>query len=164
MAAKRRSFEEGHRRKFLVVVDETPECERAILYAAKRAQRTGGVLVMLSVVVDADFRSFLGVEQMMRAEARAEAETMLAKMAGRAVAAAGIEPELAVREGTRAEAIASLIEEDEDIAILVLAAGTGADGPGPLVTSLAGRLSGTFAVPVTIVPGGLSEEEIAALA
>ena len=31
------------------------------------------------------------------------------------------------------EEILKLIEEDEDIAILVLAAGTGKEGPGPLV-------------------------------
>ena len=42
MALKRRSTEEGHRRKFLVVIDDTPECGRALLYAARRAEHSGG--------------------------------------------------------------------------------------------------------------------------
>jgi hypothetical protein len=68
------------------------------------------------------------------------------------------------RVGSKVEEIVKLIEEDEDISFLVLAAGIGKDGPGPLVSTLAGRTSSTFPIPVVIVPGGLSEEEIDALA
>ena len=35
MVSRRQSFEEGHRRKFLVVIDDTEECDRAVVYAAK---------------------------------------------------------------------------------------------------------------------------------
>lgn len=161
---RRRSHEAGHTRKLLVVVDETPECDRAIVYAARRAERTGGSLVMLFVIDDQDFRGFIGVEQMMRAEARQEAELALGKVAERARAFAHVEPELVVAEGTRATEVQKLIERDEDIAILVLAAGVSGDGPGPLVTALAGRSAGTFPVPITIVPGHLSDEEITAVA
>ncbi|MEP5983765.1 universal stress protein, partial [Roseibium sp.] len=69
MVAIRKSNEEGHRRKFLVVVDDTPECDRAIVYAAKRAARTGGVVTLLFVVAHGDFQHWLGVEDIMRAEA-----------------------------------------------------------------------------------------------
>lgn len=164
MVQRRRSHEDGHKRKFLVVVDETPECDRAIVYAARRAERTGGGLVMLFVVDDQDFRGFLGVEQMMRQEARAAAELTLGKAAQRARAVARIEPEIVIAEGTRSAEVLALIDRDEDIAILALAAGTSTEGPGPLVTALAGRSAGTFPVPITIVPGHLSDDEIAALA
>jgi nucleotide-binding universal stress UspA family protein len=164
MGIRRRSHEEGHKRKFLVVVDDTPECDRAIVYAARRAERTGGALVMLFVIDDQAFRGFIGVEQMMRQESRAAAELTLAKVSERARTVAKIEPELVVAEGMRSQAIVSLIEVDEDIAVLVLAAGTGSEGPGPLVSSIAGRGAGTFPVPVTIVPGHLSDEEILAVA
>jgi nucleotide-binding universal stress UspA family protein len=163
MALKRRSLEAGHRRKFLVVVDDTVECDRAVVFAARRAEHTGGVLVLLHVIDDSDFRGFLGVEQVMRAEARAEAERVLADVVARAKAVAAIEPETVIREGTHAVEVHRLIEADEDIAVLVLAAGTGSEGPGPLVTSI-GRASGSFPVPVTIVPGHLSDEDIAAIA
>lgn len=163
MGLKRRSLEAGHRRKFLVVVDDTVECDRAVVFAARRAEHTGGVLVLLFVIDDSDFRGFLGVEQVMRAEARAEAERVLSEVVDRVEKMAAIEPETVVREGSRATEVLRLIEEDEDIAVLVLAAGTGSEGPGPLVTSI-GRTSGSFPVPVTIVPGHLSDADIAAIA
>jgi len=90
MGLKRRSLEAGHRRKFLVVVDDTEECDRAVVFAARRAEHTGGVLVLLHVVDDGDFRGFLGVEQVMRAEAHAEAEEILAAVVARVKAIAAI--------------------------------------------------------------------------
>ncbi len=164
MVAIRKSNEEGHRRKFLVVVDETPECDRAIVYAAKRAARTGGVVLLLYVVAHGDFQHWLGVEDIMRAEAMEKADQTLARTAERVRSVARTEPELVVREGNKSEAIVDLIEADADIAILVLAAGLSSDGPGPLVSQIAGKAAGSFPIPVTIVPGNLDDDSIAALA
>ncbi len=75
-------------------------------------------------------------------------------------AVAGVEPQVEIREGVPAKEIVALIDADEDISLLVLAAGTGTDGPGPLVSSLAGKGSGSFAVPIAIVPGHLSDRDI----
>ncbi|CAN5288601.1 universal stress protein [soil metagenome] len=164
MALKRRSTEEGHRRKFLVVIDDTPECGRALLYAARRAEHSGGALVLLYVIVPADFQHWVGVENIMRAEAMEEAETTLGRFADQARTYGSIEPELVIREGNRVEEVAKLIDTDEDIAILVLAAGTGKEGPGPLVTMLAGKQSATFPIPITVVPGHLDDAAISAIA
>jgi nucleotide-binding universal stress UspA family protein len=167
MAKRRRSLEAGHRRKILAVVDDTPECDRAIAFAALRAAHTGGGLVLLTVIDDTDFRGFLGVERTLRAEARAAAEAALDRAAARAVAFAAIAAdrvERVVREGDRAAEIVGLIDADEDLAVLVLAAGVGPDGPGPLVGAIAGRACGSFPIPVTIVPGHLGDAEIAAIA
>jgi nucleotide-binding universal stress UspA family protein len=161
MVSRRLSREAGHRRKFLAVIDETPECERAVAYASRRAKTTGGVLLLLFVIDSADFQQFLGVEQIMRAEAQERANSTLSKFAASVRETIGIESELAVREGITSEEIRKLIEEDQDIAILVLAAGSGKDGPGPLVQSLAGRES--FSIPVTVVPYHLSDEDIDAI-
>ena len=164
MVAIRKSNEEGHRRKLLVVVDETPECDRAVVYAAKRAARTGGVVTLLYVVAPGDFQHWLGVEDIMRAEATEKAEQILAKAAERARTVARTEPECVMREGKTSEVIFDLIEADADIAILVLAAGLSSEGPGPLVSSIAGKAAGSFPIPVTIVPGNLDDDSIAALA
>ncbi len=145
-------------------MDDTPECDRALVYAASRAARTGGVLVLLYVIQPGDFQHWLGVENIMRAEAMDEAEDQLAKMAERVRALAAIDPELVIREGKPVEAINALIEEDRDIAILVLAAAAGTDGPGPLVNAIAGKAGAGFSIPVTIVPGTLSDEDITAVA
>lgn len=164
MVSKRLAREAGHRRKFMVVIDETPECDRAIVYAASRAARTDGGLVLLYVIQPGDFQHWRGVESIMRAEAMDEAEEHLANAAARVRAFAAVDPELVIREGKPAESILSLIEEDQDIAILVLATGTGAEGPGPLVSGLAGKTATQFPIPVTLVPGNLSDDDIVAVA
>lgn len=162
MVSKREFREEGHRRKFLAIVDETPECERAVIYAARRAQATGGGLVLLYVILPGDFQHWLGVEEIMKAEARETAESALSQHADRVRKAAGIECERVIREGTPTEEIFGIIEEDRDIAIMVLAAGAGTEGPGPLVSAVAGK-GAPFPIPVTVVPQDLSDEDIESL-
>ena len=165
MSRTRKSYEPGHQRKFLVVIDETPECDRAVYYGSRRAARTNGKLTMLTVVPVGEVnQQWLGVGDLMRAEAHEEAEKRLDHFALRAKNIAGIEPERIVREGSKADEVVKVIDEDEDIAVLVLAAGTSQEGPGPLVSSIAATGSGTFAIPITIVPGNLSDEELDALA
>ncbi|MEQ1937050.1 universal stress protein [Mesorhizobium sp. CN5-321] len=163
MVSKRLSRQAGHRRKFLAIVDSTPECERAVAYASMRAQSTGGVLVLLYVIEPDDFQHWLGVEKIMREEATAAARSALDSYASKIRQDLGIEPELAVREGKPTEEIHKLIEEDQDIAILVLAASAGKEGPGPLVTSVAGK-GAAFPIPVTVVPQNLSDEDLENLA
>ncbi|MCK0198010.1 universal stress protein [Ancylobacter sp. 6x-1] len=170
MPRRRQSFEPGHARKFLVVVDETPECDRALYYAARRASRTGGGVVMLTVMDLADASSqWLGVGDLMRAEASEQANARLEHFAARVRRLSGVEPERVLREGKVADEVVRLIEADEDIAILVLAAATGSEGPGPLIAALASGSAAHGAwprllVPITLVPGSLTDDEIDALA
>src|SRR5215207_3823699 len=140
MSSKRRSFETGHRPKFMVVVDETPECERAAYFAGRRAARTGASLLMLAAVSPPDNFEWVGVGEAMLAEATADAEDQLEAAAAKVRTAIGVDPEKVIRIGT------------------------GTEGPGPLVSTIAGKAAATFPVPVVIVPGGLSDEEIDALA
>jgi nucleotide-binding universal stress UspA family protein len=165
---KREVYAEGHKRKFLVVVDETPECESALAFAASRAQRTHGQLALLYVIEPGvEFQHWLGIEEVAREEGLNKAKAVF-RLFGRKLKAMGFEqlvPEEIVREGMKDEEIALLIEEDQDIGVLVLGASKDPSGPGPLVSTLAGgRLAGTFPVPITVVPGHLSIEEILALA
>jgi nucleotide-binding universal stress UspA family protein len=165
---KRQIYVEGHKRKFLVVVDETPECESALAFAASRAQRTKGQLALLYVIEQEDEAlHWLGVEEIAREEGQNKAKAVF-RLFGRKLKAMGFEdlaPEEIVREGAKADEIPKAIEEDQDIGVLVLGASKDPSGPGPLVSSLAGgKLAGSFPVPITIVPGHLSIEEILALA
>src|SRR5258708_29520891 len=135
MKKKRRSYEAGHSPKFLVVIDDSPECDRALYFASRRALRIGATVLMLRVIETHDHgQQWLGVADIMRAEAHEEANAMLAKFAARSNGIAGITPECVIREGEPHEEILKLIEEDEDIAVLVLAAGVDTEGPGPLVS------------------------------
>jgi nucleotide-binding universal stress UspA family protein len=163
MSHKRRSYEAGHKAKFLVVIDNTPECDRALYYASRRAARIGVSVVMLRVIETHDRgQQWLGVADIMQAEAQEEAHAMLAKFAARSNGIAGITPETVIREGEPHEEILKLIEEDQDIAVLILAAGVESEGPGPLVSSLS-KTAGTFPIPVAIVPGHLTDEELDAM-
>lgn len=162
MVSQRLSRLEGHRRKFMAVIDGTPECQRAVHYAGRRAKNSNGGLLLLYVIPDGDFQQWLGVEEIMRAEAREEAEAVVAKAAQLVRETIGIEPETVIREGDVAEQLNAVIDEDRDVAILVLAAGSNKEGPGPLVSSVAGR-SAAFPIPVTVLPDSLTNEEIDAL-
>ena len=160
MSTKRRSYEAGHKRKYLVVIDDTEDCDRAMYWAAKRAGRTKSQIVMLRVIETAERnQQWLGVADIMKAEALEAANAVLDKFAARIKQIARIKPDRVIREGNTAEEIVKLIEEDADIGILVLAAGTGKEGPGPLVTNLA-KTAGTFPIPVALVPGHLSDDDI----
>jgi nucleotide-binding universal stress UspA family protein len=148
-------------RKFLVVIDKTEECRVAVRFASRRAQHTGGRVTLLCVVQQADFQQWRGVESIMRAEAREEAESQIYAAAKDVNDLSGIVCELVISEERPTEALLDLIKSDKDISILVLASGTAKEGPGPLVSLFA---TGVQAIPVTIVPGNLSDTAIDALA
>ncbi|MDX2263597.1 MAG: universal stress protein [Hyphomicrobiales bacterium] len=163
---RRRLFDQGHKRKFLVIVDESPEMETALAYAVRRSQRTGGGLVLLYIIEPPETTHWLGVEAAFRDEAKAKAMAVF-RLSTRKIHNWGftdVTPEEHIREGKRADEIMKLIEEDRDIGILVLGASVDTAGPGPLVASLAGAKAGTFPIPITVVPGKLSLDDIAGLA
>ena len=147
-------------RQFLVVVDDTPECRKALRFAWRRAQRTGAGVTLLRVIDPVDFQHWLAVEERMREEAHEEAEALLKKLAGEVQQQSKILPELVVSEGPIRDVVIKLIDEDHTVRILVLGAGSGSDGPGPLVSQMAGKMSGALRVPVTVVPGNLSDDQL----
>ncbi|MEO1494750.1 MAG: universal stress protein [Pseudomonadota bacterium] len=149
-------------RKFMVVVDETPECMNAMRFAARRAQNTGGGVVMLYVIAPDDFQHWMGVAELMRQEARDAAEARLSELATELQNLCGVTPEFIIREGNRADEALALIEDDDEIGVLVLGAGEG-DSPGPLVSQLVAKMGGRMPIPVTVVPGAMSLDRIDAV-
>ena len=146
--------------KFLVVVDETPECRNALRFAARRARTIGGGVTLLNIIHPRDFQHWVAVEEVMREEAQEEAERILESLAKELERDFGVVAERVVREGKPAAEVLALIEEDPGIRILVLGAGAGSEGPGPLVSSFSGQLLSALPIPLTIVPGHLALEEI----
>ncbi len=163
MTTQRRCYETGHKPKCLVIVDDTAEWDRAVYYASRWAKRASGGVVMLRIIETEDQnQQWLGVADIMRAEALEEADVALDRAAGRANGIAAITPERVIREGAALEQILDVIEQDPDIAMLVLAANPGPEGPGPLITLLASEV-GTFPIPLTVISGELSDAAIDAL-
>jgi nucleotide-binding universal stress UspA family protein len=150
-------------RVFLVVVDDTPELRVALRYACRRAKRTGGRVALLYVMEPPEPQHWAAIGDLMREEARQQAEQIVAGLADQVVATTGSPPILHFREGGRRDQLLKLLAEDPSISILVLAAGTGSEGPGPLVSTLVSKYAGTLKVPLTIVPGSLSDAQVDAI-
>ncbi|MBF0374751.1 MAG: universal stress protein, partial [Alphaproteobacteria bacterium] len=138
-------------RVFLVVVDDTEEMRSALRFACRRARATDGRVALLRVVAPAEFQHFAAIGDLMREEARDEAERLLQRLAGDVQRCSGNIAVLHVREGDTREQLLALIEEEPSISILVLAAGTGPEGPGPLVSALVGKHAARLRIPLTIV-------------
>jgi nucleotide-binding universal stress UspA family protein len=151
-------------RVFLVVVDDTEEMHVALRYACRRARHTGGRVALLHVIEPADPQPFRQVAELILAEQRAQAEELMQKMSAEVVELSGQLPVVHLRNGDRGHQLLNLIDEEPEISVLVLAAGTGSEGPGPLISQLIGRLSGRLRVPITVVPGALSDQQIDLLA
>ena len=113
-------------RKFLIVVDGTPESHAALRFAARRAHGTGGKVALLLVIEPETHDHWLGVSTLMKEEAEIEAEKILTESAALVEMLGGEKPESHIRHGQLAEEIARLIDEDRSISTLVLAAAVGA--------------------------------------
>ena len=146
-------------RKFLVVLDDTRECLNAMRFAALRAAHTGGGVQILSIIPPEEFQHWMGVADLMRAEARERIEAHFEVFAKWMRDKLGVNPELVIREGDPLGEIMAQVRDDPDVGILVLGAGSDKGGPGPLVTALS-RSSGSLPIPVTIVPGDMSKERL----
>ena len=145
-------------RIYLTVVDDTPEAEIALRFAARRAVKTGGGVEILALVEPQEFIAFAGVQATIEDEARRHAESLVARAAGTLNEESGLRPSLTVRQGDGPKIIRELIAANPEIAALVL--GAAADGPpGPLVTHFAGEV-GALSVPLMIVPGNLDRAAI----
>lgn len=152
-----------YQKKFLVIIDDSPDCDRAVTFAAHRVKRTGGTVVLLSVIEPPDVVSWMGVDDVLRAEARDKAEDLLDARIARINKIGAIRTETAIREGRPAEEIERQIASDPNIAILVLAASSTGEGAGPLVSAFANRSAATaLPVLITIVPAQMTDEQIVA--
>ncbi|MFW6413226.1 MAG: universal stress protein [Oceanicaulis sp.] len=154
-------------RKFLLIADGSDESRTAAYFAARRARNTGGTITILAVAqTEGGFEHWLGVGETMRAEAVEAAEAALESLAEDVEGVTESRPELILKEGDLVTELKRLVEKDPAIAILVLGADTDQSGPGKLVEALArGRgLFGERQIPVTVVPGTLSRENLKALA
>ena len=150
-------------RKFLVVMDNSPEFLNALRFAAIRASKTGGAVEILGIIGPEEFQHWLGVGEAMRSEARERIEAHFEIFSKWMVEKEGVEPELVIREGEKVTEILAQIKEDPEVGILVLGANPSGEGPGPLVSQLVGSQGGVLPVPVTIVPGSMTKEAIIAV-
>ncbi|PPR63250.1 MAG: hypothetical protein CFH10_00573 [Alphaproteobacteria bacterium MarineAlpha4_Bin2] len=150
-------------RVLLVVVDDSDEMPVALHFACRRAEHTNGRVALFYVPEKADFQHWMAVGDLMRAEAREVGEELLQKYSAEVQRRTGKIPILFIREGDRSEELFKLMAEEPSISILVLASGADNKGPGPIISYIMAKGVRQLHVPVTVVPGSLSEEEINAI-
>ena len=150
-------------RTFLVVVDTSEELKAALRFACRRVARTGDSIALFHVVPQTEFHHFATIGELMDQEARTEATRLLQKVAAEVRQQTGRLPSLYIRQGDPLDQLLEVLDEEPTISVLVLGAGTGNEGPGLIVSALSGKLAGRISIPVTIVPGNLSNERIDAL-
>lgn len=149
-------------RTYLVVIDDSPEATLALRFAARRAARTGGGVMVLAIIPPQDFVAFGGVQATIEAEAREHAEELVRAAADAVAEEANLVPEILVKSGDPAAVVRQIISENDAISALVL--GTAASGaPGPLVAHFTGQDAGTLPCPVMLVPGGMDVARLEAL-
>jgi hypothetical protein len=144
---------------YLVVMDETEEAVIALRWAARRAARTGGGVVILALIPPQEFVEWSGVQAAIEEEARLRAEAMVLQASGAIIEEAGVRPSIVVREGEPVKLITEMLRDNGDIAALVLGAAA-EGGPGPLVSHFAGSAAGTLPCPLVIVPARLGDEAL----
>ena len=149
-------------RKSLIILDDTPEMLNAMRFAATRAAKTGGGIVMLAVISPEEFQHFMGVADVMRAEAHEKVEAHFQIFKDRMEKREGITPTLVIREGDQVEQVIDYVKSDPEVGVIVVGAVADKAGPGPLVTALTGRRLNDLRVPITVVPGSMSKEDILA--
>ncbi len=149
-------------RKFLVVLDDSRECLNAMRFAAMRAANTGGGVQVLSIIPPDEFNHWIGVGNIMREEARERIHAHFEVFAKWMRDRQNVDPELVIREGEPVAEIIGQIRDDGEIGVLVLGASAEKGGPGPIVSAMSKRF-GTLPVPLTIVPGELSKEQLEAV-
>ncbi len=146
-------------RKFLVILDDSRECLNAMRFAAMRAANTGGGVEVLSIIPPDEFNHWIGVGNIMREESRERITVHFEVFAKWMRDRQGVDPELVIREGEIVPEIMSQIREDPEIGVLVLGAGSGKSGPGPIINQMM-RASAELPVPMTIVPGEMSKDRL----
>jgi nucleotide-binding universal stress UspA family protein len=152
------------RARYLVCVDGSPWSRVAVRFACLRAKNTQGHVVLMTVIAQAEFQHWMAVADVMRDEQREAAEHLLQELGAEVNEWAGVMPELNVREGRIGDEILAAVEEDQSINFLVVGAQPPDKKHGELISWLAGHLAGQLHIPLVIVPGNLTDEELVNLA
>ncbi len=140
-------------RYILVIADNSKEMNIALEYACARSKKTGRKIIIATFIEPPDVLTTKGVSEIMKAEARDDAEKMLKTAATFVKNKTGELPALSLREGETISELKKLIDEEKTINVLVLAAKTDPNNkdPGPIITSLVTNEITNLRIPVMIV-------------
>lgn len=149
--------------KFLVCVDQHEESLPALKFACLRAITRGAIVDLMHILPPADFQTLGMIADRMNEERRTNGEALLKRLSDEAQRLYGITPGLILREGSVGDEIIKALSELEDISILIVGTAHHMKGRGKLAAWLAQQLGQKLFIPLLMVPGNLTDDQIQAL-
>ncbi len=151
-------------KKVLVLVNNHFSTRAAVTWAAHWATRTGDDVAFLHVIEPEGLLNIGMIQNVVQAEERAQAERLLDTFAPLCEKITGQAPLRLIREGPLKETVRDVVKQEEaNLSMLVLAASHREKGPAPLIGYLSSRMGSRVQVPLVLVPGSLSAEQIDAI-
>lgn len=150
--------------KYLVCVNDTEHSRIALKFACARAKKRGSRVDILHVVEPVDFEGFGAIANKMHEENRAKAEAFLEKMADEVKEMSGVTPTLVLKEGNVEGAILSAVQDDIELNMLIVGASPTRGGRHMHITTLVKELGDKLMIPLVLVPGNLTDQQIEELA
>lgn len=150
-------------RKVLVLVTGDLSTRAGVAWAAHWALRTGDAIVLFHVIEPDQAMGFGVMQDLMRAEQWQAAERMLGTFSTYAEKLTGYAPSQLVREGPLKETVREVLKSEPNLSLIVIAASHRESGPAPLIGYLASRMGTRVQVPMVLVPGSMTSDEIDAM-
>ena len=158
--SKKSKVSKPRNRLFLVVADDSKELHQALYYAARRAATAGGEVALFRCIEPIEGQLWGGVTEIMEAEAEQASKVLLLELSEYCEKLGAPKPRTFVRKGILHEELFNLIDKEKAIRVLVLGVSIEHGNPGPLINYVINKGSNECRVPITIVPGNLTDEQI----
>ncbi len=149
--------------KYLVCVDSRDECLAALRLGCMKALARAGSVDMLYVTPPADFQTLGAIADRMRDERKREGEELLTRLAIQCEEQVGIRPALHLREGAVGEEIIAAAVSDPDVIMVVIGVAHAPGARGSLASWLASQLGNKLPIPLLMVPGNLTQQQLSLL-
>lgn len=148
--------------KLLVCVDNSDHSRVALHFACSKAKHLDFALELIHVLNSSEYNSntLFGVGDKIRDERRAEAEKLMNLMAEEAQKYAGITPSCIIREGSLGDEIVKTVNEDGNFNMLIISKAPQEATKKDMITQVTSELAGKLMIPMVIVPGNLTDQQI----
>jgi nucleotide-binding universal stress UspA family protein len=152
-----------HPSKFLVCVDSSDVAKVALRFACLKAQKRGVLIDLLHVIQPAEFQSLFSIAGKIDNDARTAGEKLLNELSKEAEQLIGVKPTCLLREGSIGECILKTATDDQGVNMVLLGVSPG-ETRGKLVSWLCQQMGENLMMPIMLVPGNLTEAQMAELA
>ncbi len=149
------------KKRYLVCVNEKEHSKTALFYACTNAKNTASVVDMLYVIDPVDYNTIFSVADVIKEERRNDAIKLFEELQEKAEKWYGMKPNGVIREGIITEEVIKQINDDPNIVKLFLGvAKDGSSNKTNLLSQLTSEIGKEFFVPLIVVPGNLTKEQI----